>query len=123
MEKGEFFQWSWNYKVDRSCRNSKKENFEKSPNERNHQISMTSDHFFQAITRLKAIWMLTVLTCSQHCSSCAKHGDSASVSVAKVLWMCKGDMNSTSGENWKEFSSSTISIEGSLNEDSNEDRT
>ena len=67
--------------------------------------------------------MLTVLTCSQHCSSCAKHSDSASVSVAKVLWMCKGDVNSASGENWKEPSSSTISIQGSLNEDSNEDRT
>ena len=40
-------------------------------------------------------------------SSCAKHGDYASVSVAKVMWAYKGDMNSASEENWKEPSTST----------------
>ena len=35
-------------------------------------------------------------------SNCAKHDDSASVSVARVMWICKRDENSSSGENWKE---------------------
>ena len=43
--------------------------------------------------------------------SCAKHGDAASMSVARVTWRYKGDVNSVSGENWKEPSSSTISTE------------
>ena len=52
-------------------------------------------------------------------SSCAKHSDSASVSVTSVMW--KGNVNSASGENWKESWSSTISTEASFNVDSNEE--
>ena len=55
------------------------------------------------------------LTCS-----CAKHGDSASVSFARVVWSYKGDVNSTSGKNKKKRSSSTISIEALFNGDSKE---
>ena len=43
------------------------------------------------------------------------------MSVARVLWTCKADLNSGSGENWKEPSSSTISPEASFNGDSSED--
>ena len=46
--------------------------------------------------------MLRVSTCSWHNSSCAKLVDSASVSVARVMWTYKGDVNSASVENWKE---------------------
>ena len=46
---------------------------------------------------------------------------SASVSVARVMWTYKGDVNSASGENWKEPSSSTISTEIAFNSDSNEE--
>ena len=53
--------------------------------------------------------------------SCAKHGDAASMSVARVTWRYKGDVNSVSGENWKQPSSSTISTEKSFKSDSNED--
>ena len=56
-----------------------------------------------------------------HCGSCAKHSDSASVSVARLLWTYKGDENSASGETWKEPSSPTISTETSFNGDSNEE--
>ena len=38
-----------------------------------------------------------------------------------MLWTCKADVNSGSGENWKEPSSSTISPEPSFNGDSSED--
>ena len=44
-----------------------------------------------------------------------KHGYSASVSVARVMWTYEGDMNSASGENWKESSPSTISTGPSFN--------
>ena len=37
------------------------------------------------------------------------------------VWMYKGELNSASGENWKEPSSSTISTEALFNGDSNED--
>ena len=74
---------------------------------------------FQAITRLKPIWTLVLEF--WHCGSCAKHGDSASVSVARVMWMYKGDVNSGSGENWKEPTSSTISAEVLFNGDSNKE--
>ena len=57
----------------------------------------------------------------QHCISCANHVDSASVSVAKVMWMYKSDMNSASWENWLEPSTSTISTKASFNGDSNEE--
>ena len=46
--------------------------------------------------------MLRVSTCFFYYCSCAKHGDSASMSVARVMWTYKNDMNSASGENWKE---------------------
>ena len=47
--------------------------------------------------------MLRVSTCFYHCRSCAKHGDSASLSFARVMWMYEGDMNSASRENWEEL--------------------
>ena len=50
-----------------------------------------------------------------------KHDDSASVFVATMMWTYEGDVNSTSGENWKEPWSSTISTEASFNGDSNEE--
>ena len=65
--------------------------------------------------------MLRILTCFQHCSNLNKHSDSASVSVARVMWTYKGDVNSASGENWKESSSSTISAEAWFNNNSNEE--
>ena len=37
------------------------------------------------------------------------------------MWTCEGDMNSASGENWKESSSTTISTEASFNHDNNEE--
>ena len=65
--------------------------------------------------------MLRVSTCFLHCRSCAKHDDSASVSVAGVMWTYNGDVDLGSGRNWKEFSSSTISVETSFNGDSKEE--
>ena len=50
--------------------------------------------------------------------SCAKYGDSASVSVARVMWTY---VNSSSEENWKKFSSSTTSPEALFNGDSKEE--
>ena len=41
--------------------------------------------------------------------------DYASVSVARAIWTYKGDVNSASGENWKEPLSSTISTEAPFN--------
>ena len=64
--------------------------------------------------------MLKVSTCLYNCISCAKHGDSASVSVAREMWMYKGDVNSALGENWKETSSSTTSKKTSFISDSNQ---
>ena len=46
--------------------------------------------------------------------------DSASVSVARVMWTYEVEVNSALGETSKEPSSSTISIEASFN-DSNEE--
>ena len=65
--------------------------------------------------------MLSVSICILHYSSCANHGNPASVSVAKVMWTCRCNVNSTSGENWKEPSSSTISTEASFGDDSSEE--
>ena len=48
-----------------------------------------------------------------------KHGDSALVSVTREMWTYMGDVNSASGERWKESSSSTTT-EGSFNGDGNE---
>ena len=53
--------------------------------------------------------------------SFSKHGDSASVFVAKVMQTYKSDENSSSRENWKELSSSTKSTKASFNDDSNEE--
>ena len=50
-----------------------------------------------------------------------KHGDSASVSVARGMWTYKGDVNSASGENWKQPLSSTISTEALFNGNSSEE--
>ena len=70
---------------------------------------------------LKSIWMLWVLTCFYRSNSCAKHNDSASVFLAKVMWTCKDDVSWASRENWKELSSSAISRETLFNGDSNEE--
>ena len=48
-----------------------------------------------------------------------KHDDSVSLSVERVMWTYKSDVNSSSGENRKETSSSTISTEASFNGDIN----
>ena len=53
-------------------------------------------------------------------SNLGQHGDSALVSIAKVMWTYKGDANSASGENWK-LSSSAILPEASFNDNSNEE--
>ena len=37
------------------------------------------------------------------------------------MWTYKGDVNSDSGENWKEPSSEILSTEASFNSDSNEE--
>ena len=50
-----------------------------------------------------------------------EHGHSASVSLARVMWTYNGDVNSASGENWKEPSSSQISPEASFIGDSKEE--
>ena len=65
--------------------------------------------------------MLRVSACFQHWSSCAQEGDSALVSAERVMWTYNVDMNSASGETWKEPSSSTISAEAACNSDSNEE--
>ena len=57
----------------------------------------------------------------QHCNSCARSGDSAPVSVAKMMWTYNCYVNSALVENSKERSSSTISTEASFNDDSNEE--
>ena len=41
----------------------------------------------------------------------AVRSNSASVSIARVMWTYKGDVNSALGETWKEPSSLTISTE------------
>ena len=53
--------------------------------------------------------------------SCEKHGDSTSVSAARVMWTYKDDVNSAAGENLKRSSSSTISTEASCNGNSIEE--
>ena len=65
--------------------------------------------------------MLRVSACFQHCSSCAEEGDSALVSAERVMSTYKVDVNSASGETWKEPSSSTISTEAACNIDSNQE--
>ena len=100
-----------NYKGNRLNKDIEKEYFEKdlmNLNEKNRPINKTLDHSISRTTRLKAIWILRVWTCFQHCSSCAKHSDFASVSVARTMWTYKGDMNSASEENKNKPSPSTI---------------
>ena len=63
--------------------------------------------------------MYIIINIKKHCSSCARHGDSASVSITRMMWTYKGDINSRSGENWKEPSSSTILTDSLFNGDSN----
>ena len=58
---------------------------------------------------------------SSNTGSCAKHGDSASVSVARVMWTYKDDVSSASRRKLKGPSSSIISTEASFNGDSNEE--
>ena len=50
-----------------------------------------------------------------------KRKDAGSVFAARVMWTCKGDVNSASGENSIEPSSSAISTETSFNDDSNKE--
>ena len=50
-----------------------------------------------------------------------KQSDSASVSFGRVMWTYEDDVNSASGENWREPSPLTISTEASFNGDSNEE--
>ena len=50
-----------------------------------------------------------------------KPGDSASVSVARLMWTYDDDMTSASGENWKEPSSLAILTDSSFNGDNNEE--
>ena len=50
-----------------------------------------------------------------------EHGHSASVSLARVMRTYNSDVNSASGENWKEPSSSQISPEASFIGDSSEE--
>ena len=78
---------------------------------------MTSDHSVSSNNSFKSHLNVKTSTCFSHCSSCAKHGDFAS---ARVMWTCKGDMKSTSGEiqekTWKEPSTLTdLSFNGYSN--------
>ena len=54
-------------------------------------------------------------------SSCVRRKDAGSVSVTRMMWTCKGVVNSALGENTKEPSSSTISTETCFNDDSNKE--
>ena len=57
----------------------------------------------------------------EYWSSCAKQDAATSVSVARVMWTYKGDVNSVLGESSKEPSSSTVSAEISFDDDSNKE--
>ena len=60
--------------------------------------------------------------CKVQCScNCAKNDDSASITVARVTWTYNGDVNSASGEDWEETSSSVISTKASFNGGSNKE--
>ena len=87
--------------------------------ETNHQINMTSDHSVSSNNSFKSLLSVKNFNMFINCSGCAKHNDSASVSVAQVMWLWRGDINSASAENWKEPLSSTISTEAPFNGDSN----
>ena len=55
------------------------------------------------------------------CSSCVKHAAVASVSVARMMWEYKGNVNSALGENSKEPWPPATSAEASFDDDSNEE--
>ena len=77
MEKGN----RWNKDI-------KKENLKKdllNLIETNYQVIMTFDISVSSNDSFRSLSNAKSLTCFQHCSSCAKHGDSASVSVARVI--------------------------------------
>ena len=66
----------------------KKENFNKGLMnliETNHQINMTSDHSVSSNNLFKSHLNTMSFNMFQNCSSCSKHGDSASVLVARVM--------------------------------------
>ena len=56
--------------------------------EANHQINMTSDHSVSRNDLFKSHLNAMSFNIFQHCSSCANHGDSASVSVAEGWCKC-----------------------------------
>ena len=77
--------------------------------------SVSSNNSFKTLLNANSFNMFLTL------EQLRKHDDSTSWSVAMVMWTYKGDVNSASGENWKEASSSAISAEASFNGDSNEE--
>ena len=85
--------------------------------EANHQINMTSVHSVSTNNSFKN--RLTTKIFNMFSTLQQLYSDSASVSIARVTWTYKGDVNSASGESWKESSSSTISKETSFNNDYN----
>ena len=87
--------------------------------ETNYQINMTYDHSVSNNSSFKRHLNVRASTSFKHCSSCAKHGDSASVSIARVIWTYDADENSTSGKNCKEPSSLIMSPEVSFDGDKN----
>ena len=68
--------------------------------ETSQQIDTTSDHSVSSNNSFKSLLNAQSFNMFLTCS-CAKHGDSASVSFARVVWSYKGDVNSTSGKNKK----------------------
>ena len=91
-------------------------------NETNHQINITFEHFVSSYAsfkkRLNAKGFKMLWEC---CSSCAKNAAAASVSVARVMWECKGDVNSALGGNSKEPWLPATSAEASFDDDSDEE--
>ena len=109
MEKGQFFQWRWNYKGNCLYKDIKKENFKKDP--------------MRQIIRLT--WPLIILFLAITCNAKSFHMFFNTVAVVrsrwfsfsaccKVMWTYKGDVGSASGENWKYPSSSIMSTEASF---------
>ena len=84
--------------------------------EANHQINMTSDHAVSSNNSFK-----NHLNAKSFNMFFKTDSDSDSVSVAKMMWTYKGDVNSASGENRKEPSPSTKLPEASFNSNSNKD--
>ena len=66
MEKGQFFQWSYNYKGNRLNKDIKNKNLKKDLMnliETNHQINMTSDHSISSNISFKSYLNAKVSTC------------------------------------------------------------